>query len=81
MADVTKKEQKILYKNICPDCGGHEGFIQGPFSIRGFPKLHCAGICMNIMCANEECQAKFNLPGIKGIPIERLEYGKGIKHA
>ncbi len=50
--NVTPAEEKKLRKSICPDCGGTK-FLGGP---RG-------GLAQNVMCANIECEARFNICG------------------
>lgn len=60
---VTYTEEVSLKNNLCPDCDGVEGFLQGP----------CGGGSVNVMCANSKCKARFNFcwPGTP----DRLEYG------
>ena len=61
--DVKANEEKLLKQSICPDCLGME-FLEGP----------CGGNSVNVMCANEECQARFNICG--PFTPQRLSYGK-----
>ena len=61
--DVSKSEELLLKQDICPDCLG-TGFLEGP----------CGGGSVNVMCANEKCQAKFNMCGPP--TPQRLSYGK-----
>lgn len=63
MADVSKQEEEKLKKSICPDCNGRS-FLEGP----------SGGGSVNIMCANKDCQARFNISW--PFAPERLEYGK-----
>ena len=60
--DVTKKEEALLRKSICPDCG-YDKFREGP----------CGGASVNVMCANDKCKARFNICG--PFTPQRLEYG------
>ena len=49
--DATKAEEHALYSgNHCPFCGGSQ-FIEGP----------SGGASTNIYCANEACDARFNI--------------------
>lgn len=54
MRDATIEEKTSVEKGECPFCG-HEGFYAGPEG----------GLCINVMCANDNCCARFNLgPGL-----------------
>jgi len=61
---VSKTDKGKLYAKIasnhCPDCNG-EGFLAGP----------SGGMSQNIMCANEQCGARFNVTPVIGI-AERI---------
>lgn len=50
METVTKREQELLNKGICPDCNGQR-FLEGPHG----------GLAVNIQCANTNCEARFNI--------------------
>jgi hypothetical protein len=53
---LTNQEVAAIDNNTCPDCGG-TGFMEGPHG----------GMNVNIMCANDRCQSKFNvIPGMDG---------------
>lgn len=63
IVDVSKNEEQLLRQDICPDCLD-TGFLEGP----------CGGGSVNVMCANEKCQARFNICG--PFTPQRLSYGK-----
>lgn len=47
LPEVTEKEDEIIRKNICPDCGG--SLLEGPHG----------GLSVNVKC--EKCNTKFNV--------------------
>ena len=54
MRDLTKAElDTIFFARQCPQCGSKEGFYEGG----------SGGMSLNIFCANEACEAGFNLMG------------------
>ena len=68
MKDLTEEETLALGENQCPDCGGGR-FLKGPEK----------GLAREIMCANPECQAAFNIFVDTRVRGQRLSFGKSKK--
>lgn len=47
----SKRLSQRLQTGYCPECGSNQGFYEGP---RG-------GLAQNIFCANNSCEAGFNV--------------------
>ena len=60
---LTEHELNFVRKNAkCPDCKNGD-LLQGP----------SAGVCINVLCSNENCSSRFNLTLTNGLEIaERI---------